>query len=72
MNHLPALPILIPLFAASIALFFEHRRFGMVPQRIVAWTSIAAMLAVTCVLVGSAVRSRCTCWATGRRAWASC
>ena len=54
MNHLPALPILIPLFAASIALFFEHRRFGMVPQRIVAWTSIAAMLAVTCVLVGSA------------------
>ena len=54
MNHLPALPILIPLFAASIALFFEHRRFGMVPQRIVAWASIAAMLAVACVLVASA------------------
>lgn len=54
MQHLPALPILIPLFAASIALFFEHRRFGMVPQRIVAWVSIASMLAVCGVLVASA------------------
>lgn len=54
MQHLPALPILIPLFAASIALFFEHRRFGMVPQRTVAWVSIAAMLAVCGVLVASA------------------
>ena len=51
MSHLPILPILIPLFAASIALFFEHRRFGMLPQRIVAWTSVAAMLGVACVLV---------------------
>ena len=42
MNHLPALPILIPLFAAAIVLFFEHRRFGMLPQRIVAWASLAA------------------------------
>ena len=65
MNHLPALPILIPLFAASIALFFEHRRFGMVPQRIVAWTSIAAMLAVTCVLVGSAASGEVSVYLLG-------
>ena len=65
MNHLPALPILIPLFAASIALFFEHRRFGMVPQRIVAWTSIAAMLAVTCMLVGSAASGEVSVYLLG-------
>ena len=46
MSHLPVLPILIPLFAAALALFFEHRRFGMAPQRVVAWVSMAAMLAV--------------------------
>ena len=46
MSHLPVLPILIPLFAAALALFFEHRRFGMAPQRAVAWASMAAMLAV--------------------------
>ena len=65
MNHLPALPILIPLFAASIALFFEHRRFGMVPQRIVAWTSIAAMLAVTCMLIGSAASGEVSVYLLG-------
>ena len=65
MNHLPALPILIPLFAASIALFFEHRRFGMVPQRIVAWTSIAAMLAVTCMLIGSAASGEASVYLLG-------
>lgn len=54
MSHLPILPILIPLFAASIALFFEHRRFGMVPQRIVAGLSLVAMLAVAGVLVAQA------------------
>ncbi len=65
MNHLPALPILIPLFAASIALFFEHRRFGMVPQRIVAWTSLAAMLAVSCVLVASAASGEVSVYLLG-------
>lgn len=50
-DHLPILPILIPLFAAAIALFFEHRRFGMLPQRIVAWASMAAMLAVAILLL---------------------
>ncbi|SDQ35798.1 multisubunit potassium/proton antiporter, PhaD subunit [Pseudoxanthomonas sp. CF385] len=54
MSHLPILPVLIPLFAASIALFFEHRRFGMVPQRIVAWLSVAAMLGVSGMLVAQA------------------
>lgn len=65
MNHLPALPILVPLFAASIALFFEHRRFGMVPQRIVAWTSLAAMLAVACVLVASAASGEVSVYLLG-------
>ncbi|TWI03022.1 multicomponent K+:H+ antiporter subunit D [Luteimonas cucumeris] len=51
MNHLPLLPILIPLFAAALALFFEHRRFGMAAQRVVSWLSLAAMLGVTCLLV---------------------
>ncbi len=50
MSHLAILPILIPLFAAAIALFFEHRRFGMAPQRTVAWISVAAMLASAVLL----------------------
>ena len=47
MSHLPLLPILVPLFAAALVLFFEHRRFGMLPQRIVAWASLGAMLLAT-------------------------
>ena len=46
MSHLPVLPILIPLFAAALALFFEHRRFGILPQRVVAWTSMLSLLVV--------------------------
>ena len=65
MNHLPVLPILIPLFAASIVLFFEHRRFGMVPQRIVAWTSIAAMLGVACMLVAPAASGEVSVYLLG-------
>jgi len=65
MNHLPVLPILIPLFAASIALFFEHRRFGMVPQRIVAWTSIAAMLGVACMLLAPAASGEVSVYLLG-------
>ena len=42
--HLPLLPILVPLLAAALALMFEHRRFGMAPQRIVAWLSMGLML----------------------------
>src|SRR5690606_1569943 len=54
MNHLPLLPILVPLLAASVALFFEHRRFGMLPQRIVAWSSMAVMLAAAVLLASNA------------------
>ena len=50
MTHLAIFPILIPLFAAAIALFFEHRRFGMAPQRTVAWLSMAAMLVCAVLL----------------------
>src|SRR5690606_6594746 len=42
--HLPLLPVLVPLLAAALALMFEHRRFGMAPQRIVAWVSMGLML----------------------------
>lgn len=54
MSHLPLLPILIPLLAAALALFFEHRRFGMLPQRVVAWCSMAAMLVAALVLARNA------------------
>lgn len=52
--HLPLLPILVPLVAAALALMFEHRRFGMAPQRIVAWISMALMLVLAATLVGRA------------------
>ncbi len=65
MNHLPVLPVLIPLFAASIALFFEHRRFGMAPQRIVAWASVAAMLVVACLLMGAAASGEVSVYLLG-------
>ena len=58
MSHLPLLPILVPLFAAALVLFFEHRRFGMLPQRIVAWASLGAMLLVSCMLAAEASSGR--------------
>ena len=58
MSHLPVLPILIPLFAAALALFFEHRRFGIAPQRAVAWVSMAATLAVSLLLAAEASSGR--------------
>ena len=58
MNQLPVLPILIPLFAAALALFFEHRRFGIAPQRAVAWVSMAATLAVSLLLAAEASSGR--------------
>src|SRR5690606_4748851 len=50
----PLLPILVPLVAAALALMFEHRRFGMAPQRIVAWTSMGLMLVLAVLLVRGA------------------
>ncbi len=54
MNHLPLLPVLVPLLAAALALFFEHRRFGMLPQRVVAWTSMGVLLVVGAMLARDA------------------
>ena len=54
MNHLPLLPVLVPLFAAALALFFEHRRFGIGAQRVVAWASMLAMLASVLLLLRNA------------------
>jgi multicomponent K+:H+ antiporter subunit D len=51
MSHLPLLPILVPLFAAALALFAEHRRFGMVPQRLIAGVSLAAQVLVAVCLL---------------------
>ena len=65
MNHLPLLPILVPLFAAALALFFEHRRFGMAPQRIVAWTSMAVMLGVSAQLAVEASSGRIPVYLVG-------
>ncbi len=49
--HLPLLPVLVPLLAAALALMFEHRRFGMAPQRLVAWLSMALMLVLGVAMV---------------------
>ena len=54
MDHLPLLPILIPLLAAAAMLFVEHGRLGMLPQRAIAWTSLAATLAVSLLLLRQA------------------
>ena len=58
MSHLPLLPVLVPLFAAALVLFFENRRFGMAPQRIVAWISMAVMLGVSVALAIDASSGR--------------
>jgi multicomponent K+:H+ antiporter subunit D len=65
MSHLPLLPILVPLFAAALVLFFEHRRFGMLPQRVVAWTSVAAMLVVAVLLARDAASGRIAVYLLG-------
>ena len=65
MSHLPLLAILVPLFAAAIALFFENRRFGMPAQRIVAWISLATMLVVSVLLVVEASSGRIPVYLVG-------
>jgi len=65
MSHLPLLPILVPLFAAALALFFEHRRFGMAPQRTVAWVSMAIVLAVSLLLLAEAAGGRIQVYLVG-------
>jgi multicomponent K+:H+ antiporter subunit D len=50
MNHLPILPILIPLLGGALSLFVEHRRIGMVVQRSVAWIFMLATLAASILL----------------------
>jgi multicomponent K+:H+ antiporter subunit D len=65
MSHLPLLPILVPLFAAALVLFFEHRRFGMLAQRLVAWTSLAAMLVVSAALAREASSGRIPVYLVG-------
>lgn len=54
MNHLPILPILLPLVGGALCLFAEHRRLGMAPQRVVAWLSMAATLVAAVALLGLA------------------
>ena len=59
MSHLPLLAVVVPLFAAALALFAEHRRFGMVPQRVIAGLSLAVPLLMQYVMQGAAsVESR--------------
>jgi multicomponent K+:H+ antiporter subunit D len=65
MSHLPLLPILVPLFAAALVLFFEHRRFGMLAQRLVAWTSLAVMLVVSAALAREASSGRIPVYLVG-------
>ena len=65
MNHLVLAPILVPLLAGAIALLFEHRRFGMLPQRIVAWTSLGILLLVTLLLAHQADSGRIAVYLLG-------
>ncbi len=51
MNHLPVLPILIPLLGAIASLFVEHRRFGSRVQRGVAWASVGLLAIAVLALV---------------------
>ena len=50
MNHLPILPILVPMIGGALSLFVEHRRYGPRVQRTVAWTSMALLALVTGLL----------------------
>jgi multicomponent K+:H+ antiporter subunit D len=49
-NHLPILPILIPIIGGALSLFVEHRRYGPRVQRSVAWTTMAALAVVVVML----------------------
>lgn len=51
MNHLPLWPVLIPLLAAGVILLVERRRFGMLPQRVIAGVSLLAQLIVAVQLL---------------------
>jgi multicomponent K+:H+ antiporter subunit D len=44
MNHLPILPILIPMLGAGLSLFVEHRRYGHKLRRTVSWCALALLL----------------------------
>ncbi|MEO8010824.1 MAG: monovalent cation/H+ antiporter subunit D, partial [Dokdonella sp.] len=63
MNHLPVLPVLIPLLAGALILLFERR--GIVPQRILAWASIIALLVVAGLLVRHAAQGELTVYLLG-------
>ena len=54
MNHLPILPILLPLVGGAAALFVEHRRYGTRIQRIVSWLFMLATLAAALALFATA------------------
>ena len=41
MNHLPILPVLVPMIGGALSLFVEHRRYGPRVQRAVAWSAMA-------------------------------
>lgn len=50
MNHLPILPVLIPMLGAAASLFVEHRRYGRRTRRTVAWLALAALAAAVAAL----------------------
>lgn len=58
MNHLPMWAVLVPLLAGALALLAERRRYGMAPQRAIAWVSIATQLSVAGALLHEVDQSR--------------
>lgn len=65
MNHLPILPVLIPMAGAAVSLIVEHRRFGTGVRRLVAWLSMAALAAVVAMLVADAARGQVSAYLLG-------
>ncbi len=50
MNHLPILPVLVPMIGGALSLFVEHRRYGPRVQRAVAWSAMAMLALVVGLL----------------------
>jgi multicomponent K+:H+ antiporter subunit D len=63
MNHLPVLPIVIPLACAALMLMFE--RHGMTAQRILAWTGMASIALSVLLLLGPANAGEITVYLLG-------
>jgi multicomponent K+:H+ antiporter subunit D len=63
MNHLPILPVLVPLITGALLLLVERR--GIAAQRLVAWLGLLALLAIAVLLVRLADSGALTVYLVG-------